>query len=121
MIRTELCELLGIELPIVQAPIGRVSSPQLAAAVSNAGALGMLGLSFADAAAIRERAQETDSLTDRPFGANLILKWDQHERLAACLDAGIRLISYFLVRPSARDFLRRGCARGRSARDAHRR
>ena len=41
MIRTELCERLGIDLPIVQAPIGRVSSPELAAAVSNAGGLGI--------------------------------------------------------------------------------
>jgi nitronate monooxygenase len=95
MIRTELCELLGIELPIVQAPIGRVSSPELAAAVSNAGALGTLGLSFADPGAILARVRETEALTDRPFGANLILKWDQRERLETCLDAGIRLISYF--------------------------
>ena len=52
MIRTELCERLGIDVPIVQAPIGRVSSPELAAAVSNVGGLGMLGLSFSDGDAI---------------------------------------------------------------------
>jgi nitronate monooxygenase len=94
MIRTELCERLGIDVPIVQAPIGRVSSPELAAAVSNAGGLGMLGLSFLDGDAIDAGVRETKALTERPFGANLILKWDQRERLVACLEAGVRLISY---------------------------
>jgi nitronate monooxygenase len=94
VIRTELCERLGIEVPVVQAPIGRVSSPELAAAVSNAGGLGMLGLSFLDGAGIDGWVRETKALTDSPFGANLILKWDQRERLVACLEAGVRLISY---------------------------
>jgi len=45
-VRTPLCELLGIEEPIVQAPIGTAAGPRLAAAVSNAGALGMVALSW---------------------------------------------------------------------------
>ncbi len=94
LIRTELCQRLGIDVPIVQAPIGRVSCPELAAAVSNAGGLGMLGLSFLDSDAIVASVTETKALTERPFGANLILKWDQRERLEACLEAGVRLISY---------------------------
>jgi nitronate monooxygenase len=94
MIRTELCERLGIDVPIVQAPIGRVSCPELAAAVSNAGGLGTLGLSYLDVDAIDAAVRETVALTERPFGANLILKWDQRQRLAACLKAGARIISY---------------------------
>lgn len=90
-----MCDLLGIDIPIVQAPIGRVSGPELAAAVSNEGALGMLGVSYLTPDAIASIIRETRSLTDRPFGINLILAWDQRERLAAALDAGVRLISTF--------------------------
>jgi len=95
LLRTPLCDLLELEFPIVQAPIGRVSGPALAAAVANAGALGMLGLSFAEEGEIRKKLRDTNDLTDRPFGVNLILEWDQRERLAICLDAGVRIISYF--------------------------
>lgn len=48
-----LLELLGIELPIIQAPMAGVSSPAMAAAVSNAGALGSIGLGATDAAGAR--------------------------------------------------------------------
>jgi nitronate monooxygenase len=95
LLRTPLCDLLDIDLPIVQAPIGRVSGPALAAAVANAGALGMLGLSFSDEGELRSAVRNTTDLTDRPFGINLILEWDQRRRLAICLDAGVRIISYF--------------------------
>jgi nitronate monooxygenase len=90
-VRTPLCDLLGIEHPIVQAPIGPVAVPALAAAVSNAGALGTLALAWAsDPAAL---VRETLALTERPFGANLVLEWDQHARLDAALDAGLRIVS----------------------------
>lgn len=94
-LRTPICDLLGIDVPLVQAPIGRASCPELAAAVSNAGALGMLGVTFLDGAALRAALGETRRFTDRPFGINLILEWDQRERLAVCLEEGVRLISYF--------------------------
>ena len=95
VLRTPLCQRLGIDLPIVQAPIGRITTPELAAAVANAGALGMLGVSHLDIGAIGRRIQATSALTGRPFGVNLILAWDQRARLAACLEAGVRVISYF--------------------------
>jgi len=90
-VRTPLCDLLGIEHPILQAPIGPVAVPALAAAVSNTGALGTLALAWAaDPAAL---VRETLALTERPFGANLVLEWDQHARLDAALDAGLRIVS----------------------------
>ena len=46
MPRTELCDLLDVQVPIVQAPIGSASAPELAAAVANAGGLGMLALTW---------------------------------------------------------------------------
>ena len=89
--RTPLCELLGIERPIVQAPIGSAAGPELAAAVSQAGALGTLALSWAkDAGSV---VRETAALTDRPFGGNLVLAWDQHRRLDRALEAGLRTVS----------------------------
>jgi len=48
MPRTELCDLLDIQVPIVQAPIGSASAPELAAAVANAGGLGMLALTWSN-------------------------------------------------------------------------
>jgi nitronate monooxygenase len=88
-VSTPLCELLGIDHPVVQAPI--VPVPALAAAVSNAGALGTVALSWSrDAGAL---VRETSALTERPFGGNLVLEWDQHERLDAALDAGLRIVS----------------------------
>jgi len=94
-LRTPLCDLLGIDVPLVQAPIGRASCPELAAAVSNAGALGTLGATFLDEVALGAALDETVGLTERPFGVNLILQWDQRDRLAVCLGRGVRLISYF--------------------------
>jgi NAD(P)H-dependent flavin oxidoreductase YrpB (nitropropane dioxygenase family) len=65
---TILCERLGIELPIIQAPMGGAVGPKLAAAVSNAGGLGMLVLWRADSDAMRQQIREMRALTSRPFG-----------------------------------------------------
>jgi nitronate monooxygenase len=91
--RTPLCDLLGIEHPIVQAPMGGPAVPRLAAAVSNAGALGMLVLGRSDDAGAPVR--ELRGLTQRPFGGNFVLEYDQHERLEAALEAGLAIVSLF--------------------------
>jgi nitronate monooxygenase len=88
-VRTPVCDLLGIERPIVKAPMSAV--PQLAAAVSNAGALGMLALTWSTPAG--NVVRETAARTDRPFGGNLILTSDQHRRLDEALEAGMRIVS----------------------------
>jgi nitronate monooxygenase len=72
---TTLLDVLGIEFPIVQAPIGSATSPQLTAAVSNAGGLGMLALSWKDLQSARRAIRDTRDLTSRPFGVNLVLEW----------------------------------------------
>ncbi|HLM34465.1 MAG TPA: nitronate monooxygenase [Gaiellaceae bacterium] len=89
--RTPLCDLLGIEHPIVQAPIGTAAVPALAAAVSNAGALGMVALSWTND--VERAIVETRALTARPFGVNLLLEWDQRGRLEEALAAGARIVS----------------------------
>jgi NAD(P)H-dependent flavin oxidoreductase YrpB (nitropropane dioxygenase family) len=98
--RTALCERLGIELPIIQAPMGGAVGPQLAAAVSNAGGLGMLVLWRADLATVRQQIRQTRALTSKPFGVNLNLEFPQEERLAVCLDEGVRIISFFWRDPA---------------------
>jgi nitronate monooxygenase len=99
-LRTPLCSKLGIDLPIVQAPMGTCAVPPLAAAVSNAGALGMLGVTWLDLDLTREFIRATRGMTARPFGVNLALAWPQHERLAVCLDEGVRIVSLFWGDPS---------------------
>ncbi len=96
MVRTPVCELLGIERPIVQAPMSAV--PELAAAVSNAGALGMLALTWSTPAG--DVVRKTTELTDRPFGGNLVLASDQHRRLDEALEAGLRIVSLFWGDPA---------------------
>jgi nitronate monooxygenase len=66
-----LADLLGIRLPIVQAPMAGVSTPALAAAVSNAGGLGSIAVGSADVEATRRLIRETRALTGRPFNLNL--------------------------------------------------
>ena len=93
---TPVCELLGIEQPIVLAPM--VAVPRLAAAVSNAGALGMLTLTWSDD--IGALVHETAKLTERPFGGNLVLTEDRHRRLDQALEAGLRIVSFMWGDPS---------------------
>ena len=99
--KTDLCQLLGIELPIIQAPMGGAVGPALAAAVSNAGGLGMLAPWRANIDMVRQQIRETRTLTPRPFGVNLNLEFPQEERLVTCLDERVPAISFFWRDPSS--------------------
>ena len=98
--RTALTERLGLTAPIIQAPMGGATSPALAAAVSNAGGLGMLALARAPETVVREQIRETRRLTNRPFGVNLILAFPQDARLAACLEESAPVVSLFWGDPA---------------------
>lgn len=93
--RTPLCDLAGIEAPVVLAPMGGAVTPTLAAAVSNAGGLGMLPLTWTPSDQIAGVVDETRGRTRLPFGVNLGLAWDQRERLAAVLAADVPIVSFF--------------------------
>ena len=93
--KTALCTRLGIEVPIIQAPMGGAVGPALAAAVCNAGALGMLVLWRADHETVRRQIREMRALTSRPFGVNLNLEFPQEERLEICLEERVPVISFF--------------------------
>jgi NAD(P)H-dependent flavin oxidoreductase YrpB (nitropropane dioxygenase family) len=93
--KTTLCTRVGIEVPIIQAPMGGAVGPALASAVSNAGGLGMLVLWYADAETMRKQIRETRALTSKPFGVNLNLEFPQDERLDVCLAEKVPVISFF--------------------------
>jgi NAD(P)H-dependent flavin oxidoreductase YrpB (nitropropane dioxygenase family) len=97
---TQFTRALGIEHPIVQAPMGGASGPELAAAVSNAGGLGMLALSWGSVERLSAEIARTRALTSRPFGVNLVLAFPQDQRLAACLEAGVKFVSFFWGDPA---------------------
>lgn len=72
-LRTRICDLLGIRHPVLLAGMGRASTPELAAAVSNAGGLGVLGAAACGPNQLREWIRRTRALTDRPFGVDTLL------------------------------------------------
>jgi NAD(P)H-dependent flavin oxidoreductase YrpB (nitropropane dioxygenase family) len=92
---TPLCRRLELTAPVVQAPVGSATTPELAAAVSNAGGLGMLALTWTPPDSVRESIRATRALTGRPFGVNLVLEWAQHERVQACVEESVAVVSTF--------------------------
>jgi nitronate monooxygenase len=72
--KTTLCQLLGIELPIIQAPMaGGVTTPELVAAVSNAGALGSFGFAYTQPEAMQRDAEQVRVRTNAPFCVNFFV------------------------------------------------
>lgn len=71
-LKTSLCDLLGIEKPIAQAGMGFVARSELAAAVSNAGGLGIIGAAFLTLDQLREEIRKTKDMTDKPFGVDIL-------------------------------------------------
>jgi nitronate monooxygenase len=72
-LKTRVCEILGIDYPIVLAGMGGASTPELVAAVSNAGGLGVLGAAACGPKQLREWIRRTRELTDKPFGVDTLL------------------------------------------------
>lgn len=94
--RTRITELLGIEHPIISAPMGPdMSGPELVAAVSNAGAFGLLQAQLAPPAVFRDEIRRTRDLTGQPFGVNLLLCFPIEEQVAICLEEKVTALSFF--------------------------
>ena len=92
--RTELCELLGIEYPVIQGGMAWIADAKLAAAVSNAGGLGLISAMNADAEWLRGQIREAKSLTDKPFGVNIMLMSpfaDQVEQVV--VEEGVKVVT----------------------------
>ncbi|MFE0378404.1 NAD(P)H-dependent flavin oxidoreductase [Streptomyces inhibens] len=98
---TPLCRQLGIEVPVVQAPIGSAVTTELVAAVANAGGLGTLALTWVTAEEAVRRIRQVRRMTPRPFAANLVLDFPVDELLDACLAESVPVISTFWGDPSA--------------------
>lgn len=71
--KNRLCELLGIQYPIIQGGMAWVATAELAAAVSNGGGLGLIAAGGAPADVVREQIRKCRTLTDKPFGVNVML------------------------------------------------
>ena len=82
MFKTELCELLNIEYPMIQGGMAWVADASLAAAVSNGGGLGLIAAANAPADWVREQIRETRKMTDKPFGVNIMLMSPYAEDIA---------------------------------------
>src|SRR5215510_10542711 len=100
MLKTPLCHQVGIEYPVFSVGMGPVAGPELAAAVSNASGCGVLGMAGAPAPYIRQEIQRLRTLTDKPFGVNLILPLLQEGQVDVCLAARVPLLVFFWGDPS---------------------
>ena len=80
-----IAEELGLKYPIFQGGMAWVADAQLAAAVSNAGGLGIIGTANADGKFVREQVQKIKTLTDRPYGVNVMLLNPNVEEIAQVL------------------------------------
>src|SRR5947207_13474538 len=69
--RNRITDLLGVEYPIIQAPMGWIARAQLASAVSNAGGMGIIETSSGALDEIRVEIKKMRELTDKPFGVNI--------------------------------------------------
>ncbi len=101
MIETSFTRAFGIDCPIAQAPMGGAVSVDLIRAVCEAGGLGMQGVSWHEPAAMVAEIAEIRRRTTRPFAVNLVMEWDQHTRLAQCIEAGAPVISLSWGDPTA--------------------
>ncbi|HJW13067.1 MAG TPA: nitronate monooxygenase [Thermoanaerobaculia bacterium] len=119
MLRTRACQLFGIEHPVVLGPMGQATGADLAAAVSNAGGLGMIGCAGRSPEWIAETTRALRAKTDRPFGLNLLLFELEKTALEAVLDARPPVFSTAWAWPDQdlRDLFSR--ARDRGARVMH--
>ncbi len=91
---SELLNILGSRYPIIQGPIGHMNSPKLIAAICEAGAFGMLALGFSNAESTKQLINEVRELTDKPFGANLMLANPANmEILEILAEAGVKTVT----------------------------
>lgn len=97
-----ICELFGIQYPIIQGGMAHISRYELVSAVSNAGGLGVLTSGGMTAEALREQIRETRKRTDKPFAVNLMLK-DVHipELIQVIIEEGVKIVTTGAGTPKA--------------------
>ena len=94
MFSNRVTELLGVDIPIVQAPMGWIARAQLASAVSEAGAMGIIETSSGELDAIRDEIRKMRDLTDKPFGVNIAQAFVRDAGIVDfVVDQGIRFVT----------------------------
>jgi enoyl-[acyl-carrier protein] reductase II len=94
MIKTPICDLLGIEYPIIQGGMAWIADADLAGAVSNAGGLGLIASMSADAEWLRGQIRKARRLTDKPFGVNIMLMSPHVDEVArAVIEEGVKVVT----------------------------
>lgn len=92
--KTRITEILGIEYPVIQGGMAWVAEYHLAAAVSNAGGLGLIGAASAPAEVVREQIRKAKELTDKPFGVNIMLMNPNAEEVArVVVEEGVKVVT----------------------------
>ena len=94
MFRNRVTALLGVEIPIVQAPMGWIARAQLASAVSNAGAMGIIETSSGELDAVKDEIRKMRDLTDKPFGVNIAQAFVRDPKIVDfVVEQGIRFVT----------------------------
>ncbi|MFT8315899.1 MAG: enoyl-[acyl-carrier-protein] reductase FabK [Clostridium sp.] len=94
MIKSVFCEMVGIEYPIIQGAMAWIADSSLAAAVSNAGGLGVIAGANAPVDYIRGEIRKAKELTDKPFGVNIMLLSENAEALAKMVcEEGVKVVT----------------------------
>lgn len=92
--KTRITELLGIEYPVIQGGMAWVADYHLAAAVSGAGGLGIIGAGGAPAEFVREQIRKTREITDKPFGVNIMLMNPEADAIARIVaEEGVSVVT----------------------------
>ena len=94
MFDNRVTRLLGVEIPIVQAPMGWIARSALASAVSNAGALGIIETSSGELDAVREEIRKMRDLTGKPFGVNIAQAFVRDPKIVEfVIEQGVRFVT----------------------------
>jgi enoyl-[acyl-carrier protein] reductase II len=92
--KNRVTEMLGVEIPVVQAPMGWIARSQLASAVSNAGAMGIIETSSGELDAVREEIRRMRELTDKPFGVNIAQAFVRDPNIVQfVIDQGVKFVT----------------------------
>lgn len=92
--KNRITELLGVEYPIVQAPMGWIARAQLASAVCNAGGMGIIETSSGELDAVRDEIRKMRTLTDKPFGVNIAQAFVRDPDIVSfVVDQGVKFVT----------------------------
>ncbi len=90
----DIRELLGIKYPIIQGGMANIATHELAAAVSNAGGLGLVGAGGWDVDHVRDEVRKTQALTNKPFGVNIMLMSPHAEAISEMvIEEGVKVVT----------------------------